>query len=101
MQTCSHCVPRVFGSASNDSRKVLKRDVAMSGLAYRGAEGGSTGTRVRHALRELSIAGGGHRDVRVNGLELDQAHENHQPEVEHRRCKLLPPLRKRVANGLE
>ena len=36
-----------------------------------------------------------------NRLELDQAHENHQPAVEHRRCKILPPLRKRFAKGPE
>jgi len=45
-QTCSHCVPRVFGSASNDSRKVAKRDAAMSGLAYRWLACGSTGREV-------------------------------------------------------
>ncbi len=44
---------------------------------------------------------GGHRDVQVNSLELDQAHENHQPEVEHRRCQILTPMRKRFAKGPE
>ena len=34
-QTCSHRVPRVFGSGWNDSTQVAKRDAVMRVLAYR------------------------------------------------------------------
>ncbi len=35
------------------------------------------------------------------GNRLDQATESHQPEVEHRRCPILTPRRKRFAKGPE